>query len=286
MTKLLKYFLPYFQEVQRYLNQIEAELTQPNATQNKILKDVHSMKGMAKALHFKDQVAILFQMESAGENTDWDSFKNQLKDFKTEFFNWASAQNFSAINAHHKLSDCLEALKAQQTHFSISILCTHDVDISGHHFNALFNWLMTLFQNSLAHGFSDFKKNQTEPTIILKGHENSTHLTIEFEDNGAGINLAALLPKTPQKFQAQFKKLTQKDASKLNPEELELILDTICHSQLSTAQHKTIEAGRGLGLASIKSEIESNHGHLILKKTSPTGTVFELKVPTSTTRSH
>jgi two-component sensor histidine kinase len=113
-----------------------------------------------------------------------------------------------------------------------------------------------MFRNSLDHGFGESDMGQIQ--IRLEHENNETR--IHYQDNGAGLNLAALRKKGLEK------NLITADASD------DTVANLIFVSGVSSAQKVTEISGRGVGMEAVKAFVETLGGHLQLELGGPGGT--------------
>ena len=136
--------------------------------------------------------------------------------------------------------------------------------------------LTHLVRNALDHGIervSDRKRLGKPETSTLKlsaRHEGS-HVVIEVEDDGCGID--------PRKIKTKALEKGIKNTEELEKMADEDIIKLIFHSGFSTAEEVSDVSGRGVGMDAVKSTIETLHGEVSLESEVGRGTKFIIKLP-------
>jgi two-component system, chemotaxis family, sensor kinase CheA len=134
--------------------------------------------------------------------------------------------------------------------------------------------LLHLLRNSLDHGIETpgerVKKGKPKHgTVLLRAFYSGANVTIEIEDDGAGINLK----KVKQK--AIAKGLLDAQAM---PDERE-ILELIFLPGFSTAEQVTGVSGRGVGMDVVRKNISDIRGEVEVTTREGQGTTFSIKLP-------
>jgi two-component system chemotaxis sensor kinase CheA len=135
--------------------------------------------------------------------------------------------------------------------------------------------LVHLIRNAIDHGLeSDASERvrQGKPSagrVQLRAFHKGGKIFIEVEDDGRGLNRAAIIEKAVQRG------LLRKDEV---PEERD-IYSLICQPGFSTATKITALSGRGVGMDVVKRNIVSMGGSLDIRSEGGKGTCFAMKLP-------
>lgn len=140
-----------------------------------------------------------------------------------------------------------------------------------------------LLRNAIDHGIEtpEVRAAAGKPAlsvIVLRTAVSGDRLTLTLEDDGAGLDFAAI----GQRALA---------AGMLSPVELERsseadLADLIFLPGFSTRQTISALSGRGVGLDIVRSRVERMHGHVVVQSRAGAGTSFTINVPLSLTSSH
>ena len=134
-----------------------------------------------------------------------------------------------------------------------------------------------LLRNCVAHGIEDAdtrtaggKAASGQITISL--HQEGNDVSVEFRDDGAGLNLARIRDKAVSQGLLAFdQNLTDNDAANL-----------IFTPGFSTATQVTELSGRGIGMDVVRSEINALGGRIETSTSAGQGTNFKLVLPLTT----
>jgi two-component system, chemotaxis family, sensor kinase CheA len=135
--------------------------------------------------------------------------------------------------------------------------------------------LVHLVRNAIDHGLEADPEERTQHgkpgagRLSLRAFHKSGLIFIEVEDDGRGLNRAAIVDKAIQRG------LLRKDEE---PEERE-IFALICQPGFSTAAKVTAMSGRGVGMDVVKRNIVAMGGSLDIRSESGKGTCFAMKLP-------
>ena len=134
-----------------------------------------------------------------------------------------------------------------------------------------------LLRNSVAHGIEDsaLRVAAGKPvagTISIYVHQHSNDVTVEFSDDGAGLNLDRIREKARANGQLS------PESSLTDAETADLIFT----SGFSTAEQITELAGRGIGLDIVRSEVNALGGRIETSTERGQGTNFKLVLPLTT----
>ena len=151
-----------------------------------------------------------------------------------------------------------------------------DIFICYDNYKSLIKSLIHIFRNSIDHGIENpedrIKKGKNEYGIIkckLKNYDN--HFSIIISDDGSGIDIEKIKEIIIKKH-----KIPLSEINKLNDND---ILNTIFNSCFSTKEEISEISGRGIGLSSVKSEVEKLNGSIIVNTIKDVGTEFTLTLP-------
>lgn len=136
--------------------------------------------------------------------------------------------------------------------------------------------LVHLVRNAMDHGIekpADRKRlNKPETaTIKLSARHEGSHVVIEVEDDGRGID--------PQKIKKKAEERGLKTSEELNKMSDDEIVKLIFSSGFSTAEEVTDISGRGVGMDAVKFTIETLHGEINVDTKVEKGTKFIIKLP-------
>lgn len=136
--------------------------------------------------------------------------------------------------------------------------------------------LVHLLRNSVDHGIEapEERRNTGKPetgVIRLSANHEQGHIVITVEDDGRGINPAALRESVVRKGL-----MTAEAASRLSDTEA---LDLIFMPGVSTAKQATEVSGRGVGMDIVRTSVQSINGFVLVKTRVGRGTRFILKLP-------
>jgi two-component system, chemotaxis family, sensor kinase CheA len=135
--------------------------------------------------------------------------------------------------------------------------------------------LVHLIRNAIDHGLEsdpDERTRQGKPSagqVHLRAFHKGGMIFIEVEDDGRGLNRAAIIEKAVQRG------LLRRDEV---PEERD-IYTLICQPGFSTAAKITALSGRGVGMDVVKRNIVSMGGSLDIRSEAGKGTCFAMKLP-------
>ncbi len=136
--------------------------------------------------------------------------------------------------------------------------------------------LLHLVKNSMDHGIETpevrLQKGKIETgKLSLVAAEGNDKVTVEIQDDGAGINCEAI-----KKKMLQGGKYSSDEIEKMSEMELHKM---IFSSGFSTAQNVTDISGRGVGMSVVKDSVESRGGEIEIESVQGEGTKFRLVLP-------
>lgn len=158
-----------------------------------------------------------------------------------------------------------------------------EIEIDGEIFAALDEHLVQIIRNAVVHGIETPEERREagkfDPArITITAERAGDGVTIAISDNGRGINPQRILLAAQLASAAHGTPLSQADARQLSPEQ---VLDLMFLPDVSTAEAVKPNAGRGMGLPSIKRAVESVRGVITVTNTPGQGTTFHIHLPTS-----
>ena len=136
--------------------------------------------------------------------------------------------------------------------------------------------LVHLFRNSVDHGIETAERREElgkeyKGLITCNIYEEETHLHIDISDDGAGIDIAKIKQVAIDK-----NLLLEDEAEKLSEEETIMF---IFKDAFSTATEITDISGRGVGLASLLSELHKLNGSMDIENNFTKGIKFRFTLP-------
>ncbi|MBF0588248.1 MAG: hybrid sensor histidine kinase/response regulator [Magnetococcales bacterium] len=140
--------------------------------------------------------------------------------------------------------------------------------------------LTHLVRNAIDHGLesSAMRLAQGKPangTITLRAYHTASHVVLELEDDGGGLDLDAIRQQAIKK-----RILDQEQAESIRPKALAKI---IFAPGFSTSRMVTDISGRGVGLDAARSSIESLKGTISVQSKPGKGCRFIIRIPLTLT---
>lgn len=138
------------------------------------------------------------------------------------------------------------------------------------------NTIVHIFRNSLDHGIEpqEIRKIKNKPplaTISCTIKIENKHLIIIISDDGAGIDIDKI-----KQIALEKDLKSKKEIDKLSQDEISYL---IFKDGFSTANNVTTLSGRGVGLASVKYEVEQLNGTIKINNRINKGVSFIFKIP-------
>ncbi|MEW6621983.1 MAG: chemotaxis protein CheA [Bacillota bacterium] len=138
--------------------------------------------------------------------------------------------------------------------------------------------LVHLIRNAADHGIEspDERLSTGKPEtgrIVLRAYNRNKHVFVEIEDDGKGIDAAAIKEKAVEKG---F--ISAEDAGKMSRSQL---LGLIFLPGFSTAGRVTEVSGRGVGMDIVKSNIAKINGNVMIESEAGKGTKIAIRLPLS-----
>ncbi len=139
--------------------------------------------------------------------------------------------------------------------------------------------LTHVFRNAVAHGIEDpavrlAVGKESAGRISCTMHLDASRISLNIADDGAGIDIAAL-----RRHAASTGLLAPDAASGIADEQ---VLDLIFLDHVGTQQDTNELAGRGVGLAVVRSEVRKLGGDVVVKTSPGEGTQFLFTLPLQT----
>jgi chemosensory pili system protein ChpA (sensor histidine kinase/response regulator) len=136
--------------------------------------------------------------------------------------------------------------------------------------------MLHLVKNAIAHGVETrdertVKGKDEAGTISLRAYPQGNYIFVEVQDDGAGIDVTAVKAKALEKGLR-----TQAEINRLSDEEA---VNLIFLPGLSTAKEVTTDAGRGVGMDAVATNIRKLGGDISIATTLGKGTRFTLRLP-------
>jgi len=143
--------------------------------------------------------------------------------------------------------------------------------------------LTHMLRNSVAHGIETGSRREAlgkprRGRICLRAHQRGNNIVLEIEDDGAGLNVAAIRKVAVKKgvaSQQEVDRLSDRDA-----------IDLIFRSGLSTQKKTDDISGRGVGLDVVRENLEKLNGQISVESTPGQSTRFTLTLPLTMATSH
>jgi len=136
--------------------------------------------------------------------------------------------------------------------------------------------LTHLLRNSVDHGienpeFREEKGKDREGTINLRAYQKGSEITIEVEDDGAGIDEDKLVEKAVEKDV-----ITESEAKDMDKHDK---LQLMFAAGLSTSEEVSDVSGRGVGMDVVKKTVENLDGQIYIDSEVDKGTKITISLP-------
>jgi two-component system chemotaxis sensor kinase CheA len=151
-----------------------------------------------------------------------------------------------------------------------------DTEVDKRVIEQIYNPLVHLIRNAVDHGIEDKETRKKigkpeEGNITLSAYSQGNQVIIDVEDDGAGINAAAVVEKA-----VENRILDAQEAQKLSGEDLYNLLFL---PGFSTSKKVTRTSGRGVGMDVVKKDVEKINGHVEIESWEDRGTRISIKIP-------
>ena len=136
--------------------------------------------------------------------------------------------------------------------------------------------LLHIVRNAADHGIETIAERKAagkpaEGTVVLRAYRQGKHVVVEVQDDGKGIDPAAIKAKAVEKG---F--ISSAEANSLNDKQA---LQLIFLPGFSTASTVSDISGRGVGMDVVKTKIASLKGHVFIDSAVGVGSTFSLYLP-------
>jgi two-component system, chemotaxis family, sensor kinase CheA len=143
--------------------------------------------------------------------------------------------------------------------------------------------LTHMLRNSVAHGIETAARREDagkprRGRVCLRALQRGNNIVLEVEDDGAGLNTAAIRRVAVQRgvaSQQEVDRFSDRDA-----------VDLIFRSGLSTQTKSDDISGRGVGLDVVRENLEKLNGQIGVESTPGEGTRFTMTLPLTMATSH
>ncbi len=248
------------------------------------MMQLHTWKGEARTLNFKDLSSLLHQSETELKAAEHEQWRESLQAISLEISSFQNLFNEIFLTSDSKLSlvqvchQLHQAVVKQLDEHGFHLASFKLHDEVGIWDTALLEdivkpCLMHAVANSIDHGYINPMKiyRQSKP-IELEIHarleSEAIHLFVV--DRGFGLDKKAVLKKAAE---------LGIDTSRISPEEI------IFLPEFSTAQTISLSSGRGVGMSAIRELLQRINGQVFIKSEFGHGSCLTLIIPTSMPRS-
>jgi two-component system, chemotaxis family, sensor kinase CheA len=151
-----------------------------------------------------------------------------------------------------------------------------DTEVDKRVIEQIYNPLVHLIRNAVDHGIEDKEIRKKlgkseEGLIILRAYSQGNQVSIDVEDDGAGINRSAVLEKA-----VQHRLIEAADAGAVSQQD---VFNFLFFPGFSTSQAVTRTSGRGVGMDVVKKDVEKINGHVDIESWENEGTRISIKIP-------
>lgn len=151
------------------------------------------------------------------------------------------------------------------------------IKVNGEQLKPLLRSWVHIFRNIIDHGIESpeeriKKGKELQGKITIDVQKNNHFLMIQIHDDGRGVDIEAISKRALQKGL-----VTEEKIKTISKEE---ILNFIFVDGFSTKKVSSEISGRGMGLASVKKEIEKLSGTVQVQSQKDIGTTFLFRIPT------
>ena len=136
--------------------------------------------------------------------------------------------------------------------------------------------LVHMLRNSIDHGIETPQARQAsgksvEGTLTLSAMQKGSHVVIQVQDDGCGIN-----PQSLRKAAVSKGYMDELTAQALSDE---AVLDLIYRAGFSTRARPDEVSGRGIGMDVVQQNIKRLNGRILVQSQVGQGTTFQLEIP-------
>lgn len=155
-------------------------------------------------------------------------------------------------------------------------VCGGDTEVDKSVIDQMYNPLAHLIRNAVDHGIEDIEARKrlgksNAGTVILRAYSEGNTVVIDVEDDGTGIDKAAVLHKA-----VKSRLVDSQHAESISPEEIYnfLFLPGFCRSCKASRA-----SGQGVGMDVVKKDIEKINARIRIESWEDQGTRISLKIP-------
>lgn len=255
----------------------------PSMDKTVILRDLHTLKGVANYLGFNQLADIIHNSETLLGNGNNESIKESFTELNDELNIMEEIYNKfqDFIGSDLKISPLDKFLKilpsmVKETSEKLDKSITFNIESKLDDFPYLpqiKGSIIHLLKNSIDHGIEDtFKrlerKKLEDGVISLKLYKDRKFYIIEISDDGNGLDFNLLQKRALEKGITTKKNLSHSELTKL-----------MFTPNFSSKDDVTEISGRGFGLDAVKASVDELNGFVYIKNRTNKGTTFELKLP-------
>jgi chemosensory pili system protein ChpA (sensor histidine kinase/response regulator) len=156
------------------------------------------------------------------------------------------------------------------------VIENQDVELDTDVLDSLVEPLMHLIRNAVVHGIEppDTRRLLGKPEAgrITVGVANQeTHIELKVSDDGRGIAETALRERAIEAGMT--------DVAEAGSSNSDNLISLLSLRGLTTAEHLTMSAGRGVGMGIVKESVEARNGTVSVETSLQQGTTFTIRVP-------
>jgi two-component system chemotaxis sensor kinase CheA len=151
-----------------------------------------------------------------------------------------------------------------------------DTEVDKRIIEQIYNPLVHLIRNAVDHGIEDQEARRrqgktAEGTILLNAYAQGNQVVIDVEDDGAGIDSAAVLDKA-----ISSGLIDAREARNLSEEQM---YEFLFAPGFSTSKKVTRTSDRGVGMDVVKRDVEKINGHVEVESSKGRGTRISIRIP-------
>lgn len=294
-------FIEFAEDAADTLGRIESDFEGKvdDNTINKIMRELHSLKGTARYLEFRHVAELCHSAENLlseirEEKRSWDSgvqeeLEQKLEDIRNELQNIDKINDTFKSFAQELSSE--ERTKAEMRNFlshikrmtegiaeelgkQVEVTVSSDIEELPH-LSALRNPIIHIARNAIDHGIEDEIERVSQgksgtARIRFRFIRKDGHYRIIISDDGRGIDFEAVRKKASEKG------MLTKIPSHYTDEEM---LRFLFKPDFSTKNNVSEISGRGAGLDVVRDEIRKLGGHISVYTKKNEGTRFTITLP-------
>lgn len=263
-------------EIETFLNEISDNWNELNKNQ---LRSFIEKTNNTRSNFIKENRRLIEVANSVHNNSGNGGNINELiKDIKTAFNSFNQKFVLKELSSiFNQFISPIEELARQQDKMVEINITESDIYLDPESYKELFSSFIHIFRNSIDHGIESIEeriaKNKQKTGILnIKIKKiNSSFFEIIISDDGRGID-----PKMIKEKISKIEGIKETNLEKLTDRE---ILDFIFHKGFTTKEDINTISGRGVGMNSVKNEVEAIGGKIIIKSILGDGVDFIIKLP-------